>query len=100
MSTTLPLPPASDSMRQDRPGWIPDWVGDDWDPNPYAYQTEEELMLAGDEHSIYIQLLAEMLKPYLERSGLRLCIDVFLFYRDATGRKQRIAPDSLIAPAM
>jgi Uma2 family endonuclease len=83
---------------KDRPGWIPEWIGDDWDPNPYAYQTEEQLMPAGHYHSLYIQMLAEMLRPWLEQLGLRLYIDVFLFYRDWEGRKQRIAPDALIAP--
>lgn len=84
--------------RRDRPGWIPDEVGDNWDPNPYAYQTEEDLMPAGRFHSLYFKLLAQLLDPYLERLGLYQLFDVFLFYRDWEGRKQRIAPDVLIAP--
>jgi Uma2 family endonuclease len=95
---TLSKRPPYDIFRRDRPGWIPEWVGDDWDPNPYAYQTDEELMPAGHYHSLYIQALAEMLTPVLERRGLRRFIDVFIFYRDWEGRKQRIAPDMLIAP--
>jgi Uma2 family endonuclease len=98
MATTLPERPRYDIFRRDRPGWIPEWVGDDWDPHPYAYQTDEELMPAGHAHGLYIQMLAEMLKPLLERLGMRLFIDVFIFYRDWEGRKQRIAPDALIAP--
>jgi hypothetical protein len=31
----------------DRPGWIPPEITHDWDSNPYAYQTEGELMAAG-----------------------------------------------------
>ncbi len=95
---TLVKRPTYDIFRPDRPGWIPEGVGDDWDPNPYAYQTREELMPAGHHHSLYIQLLAEMLTPVLERRGLRRFIDVFIFYRDWEHRKQRIAPDMLIAP--
>jgi Uma2 family endonuclease len=87
-----------DIFRRDRPGWIPEWVGDDWDPNPYAYQTREELMPAGRFHYLYVQMLAEMLGPLLKRLGLELLIDVFIFYRDWEGRKQRVAPDMLIAP--
>jgi Uma2 family endonuclease len=98
MATTLPERPTYDIFRKDRPGWIPEWVGDDWDPHPYAYQTDEELMPAGHAHGLYIQMLAEMLKPLLERLGMRLFIDVFIFYRDWEGRKQRIAPDALLAP--
>ena len=98
MATTLPERLPYDIFRHDRPGWIPEWVGDDWDPHPYAYQTREELMPAGYAHGLYIQMLAEMLKPLLERLGMRLFIDVFIFYRDWEGRKQRIAPDVLLAP--
>jgi hypothetical protein len=43
MSTTLPERPTYNIFRRDRPGWIPEWVGDDWDPHPYVYQTDEEL---------------------------------------------------------
>jgi hypothetical protein len=100
MATTLPGRPTYDIFRRDRPGWIPEWVGDDWDPHPYAYQTDEELMPAGHYHGLYIQMLAEMLRPVIERLGLRLFIDVFIFYRDWEGRKQRIAPDALVAPAV
>jgi Uma2 family endonuclease len=95
---TVSKRPPYDIFRRDRPGWIPEWIGDDWDPNPYAYQTDEELMPAGHYHSLYLQVLAEMLAPVLERLKLRRFIDVFIFYRDWEGRKQRIAPDMLIAP--
>ena len=84
-------------MRCDRPGWIPADVGDDWDPDPYAYQTEEEQMPAGRYQSLYIKLFAQMLDVYLERLGLVLLFDLFIFYRDKQGIKQRTAPDIVIA---
>ena len=34
----------------DRPGWIPPEITDGWNPNPYAYQTEAELMPGGGLH--------------------------------------------------
>jgi Uma2 family endonuclease len=92
--------PDYDLFRRNRPGWVPEWVGDDWDSHPYAYQTDEELMPAGRFHNLYLQMLAEMLHPLLERLGLILVIDVFVFYRDWERRKQRVAPDALIAPAI
>jgi Uma2 family endonuclease len=98
MTTTIPEKPGYDIFRRDRPGWIPEWVGDDWNPHPYAYQTEEELMPAGRFHSRYMKLLSQLFDPLLERLGLYLLLDVFIFYRDWEGRKQRIAPDALIAP--
>jgi Uma2 family endonuclease len=98
MATTLPQIPTYDIFRPDRPGWIPEWVGDDWDPNPYAYQTREQLMPAGRFHSLYLKTLSQLLDPLLERHGLFLLLDVFIFYRDWEGRRQRIAPDGLIAP--
>lgn len=98
MSVTASPPPGYDIFRPDRPGWIPESVGDDWDPDPYAYQTQEELMPAGRFHNLYLQILAEMLGPLLGRMGLEAVIDVFIFYRDPEGRKQRIAPDMVIAP--
>src|SRR5690348_15005653 len=42
MATTLPDRPPYDIFRRDRPGWIPEWVGDDWDPHPYAYQADQQ----------------------------------------------------------
>jgi Uma2 family endonuclease len=92
--------PTYDLFRPDRPGWIPEWVGDDWDPSPFAYQTREELMPAGRFHNLYLQTLAEILKPLLVRLKLIIAIDTFLIYRDWEGRRQRVAPDVLIAAAI
>lgn len=98
MATTHPEHLPYDIFRPDRPGWIPEWVGDDWDPNPYAYQTREELMPAGHTHNLYLITLAQMLAPHLQQQGRYIAVDVFVFYRDWEGRRQRIAPDALIAP--
>lgn len=100
MTTTKPRSHALDRFHPDRPGWIPETVGENWDRHPYAHQTREERMPAGHLHGLYLQTLLAMLKPVLDRLGLRLYIDVFVFYRDWEGRKQRIAPDAVIAPAL
>ncbi len=39
-----------DRPEVDRPAWIPPQITENWDSNPYAYQTEEELMPAGGLH--------------------------------------------------
>jgi Uma2 family endonuclease len=82
----------------DRPGWVPTWVGGEWDPNPYAYQTEEELMTAGGLHGQILNYLAELLRHVLAARGLMLLTDTFLCYRDERGIKQRIGPDMLLMP--
>jgi len=84
--------------RADRPGWIPREIRHNWDTSPYAYQTEEELMPAGGLHGELLTYLAEILRDFLERKGLRFLADTFMLYRDAKGVKQRIAPDLLIMP--
>ncbi len=86
------------TKNNDRPGWIPDWVGDDWDPSILAYQTEEESMPASPIHNDYLYTIAGILHPYLRRLNMLFLIDVFLGYRDEEGIKQRIAPDLTIAP--
>jgi Uma2 family endonuclease len=82
----------------DRPGWIPAEITHSWDLNPYAYQTEEELMAAGGLHGQLLGYIVELLRHRLETRGLMLLIDTFLLYRDAQGVKQRIAPDLLLMP--
>ncbi len=86
-------------VRTDRPGWVPAEVGDDWDPDPHAYQSEEELMRASITHNIYLYTTALALMPHIEQLGLLLCIDAFMLYRDAHNVRQRIAPDITIVPA-
>jgi Uma2 family endonuclease len=84
----------------DRPGWIPPDIVTNWDPNPYAYQTEEELMPAGGPHGQLLSYSLELLRDPLERRGLMLLMDTFLLYRDADGVKQRLAPDLILMPFM
>ena len=88
-----PLP-----ITRDRPGWIPPEIADNWDPNPYAYQTEEELMPAGGLHGYLLTYVVELLRHGLEARGLMLLADIFLLYRDESGIKKRIGPDLLLMP--
>jgi Uma2 family endonuclease len=82
----------------DRPGWIPPEIVRDWDPNPYAYQTEEELMAAGGLHGQLLAYIVELIRHALAQRGLMLLIDTFMLYRDEQQIKQRIAPDLLLMP--
>lgn len=85
-------------FQPERPGWVPEWVGGDWNPHPYAYQAAGHAAPAGRFHSAYLQTLAELLCPVLEQSGLMLVMDTYLLYRDWENRLQRMAVDVLIAP--
>jgi len=82
----------------DRPGWIPSDIAQDWDTDPYAYQTEEELMPAGGMHGELLTYIAEIIRVFLETQGLRFLADTFMLYRDSQGIKRRIAPDLTIIP--
>ncbi len=96
MSVALKFPEIRESA--DRPGWIPSYITHDWDTNPYAYQTEEELMPAGGLHGKMLTYVAEILRDTLESNGLMLLVDTFMLYRDNNGVKQRIGPDLLLMP--
>lgn len=96
--TIVPSDRQTTTKNNDRPGWIPDWVGDDWDTSILAYQTEEESMPASPIHNDYLYTIADMLYPHLLRLKLCLLLDAFLGYRDEEGIKQRIAPDGNIIP--
>ncbi len=87
-----------DDGTPDRPGWIPPDILCDWDTDPYAYQTEEELMPAGGLHGEWLTYLSEILRDFLENRGMRFLADTFMVYRDTEGIMQRIAPDLLIIP--
>lgn len=87
-----------DHITTDRPGWIPDHVGENWDKNPYAYLTDEEQMSAGGPHNQLLAHIMEILRWFLAQRRLMFLMDVLLFYRDETGRKQRIAPDLMLMP--
>ena len=70
----------------------------DWNPCPYAYQTEEELMSHGPLHDDLMTLISSVLPLHLSKFGLKLWKDLFLLYRDDTGIKRRTGPDMLLAP--
>lgn len=82
----------------DRPGWIPEDIGEDWDADPYAYQTEEELMPAGGPHGQLLAYILELVRHVLASRGLVFLFDTFMLYRDERGIKRRIAPDLLLMP--
>ncbi len=92
------LEPAYDITPDDRPGWIPPDILYDWDTNPYAYQTEEELMPAGGLHGETLTYIAEILRDFFKTRGLRFLADTFMLYRDRREIKQRAAPDLMIIP--
>ncbi len=83
----------------DRPGWIPAHITHDWDPDPYAYQTEEELMPAGGPHGQLLAYVMEMLRAPLARKGLMLLPDVFMVYLDRKGVQRRVGPDLTLMPS-
>ncbi len=87
-----------ESQEIERPGWIPTEITANWDTDPYAYQTEEEMMPQGGPHGQLSGYLFELLRSYLEQKDLMLLIDSFMLYRDKSGIKQRIGPDLLLMP--
>jgi Uma2 family endonuclease len=82
----------------DRPGWIPPHITENWDPDPYAYQTEEEMMPAGGPHGGFLGYLMEVLRYSLKQRNLMPLMDTFMLYRDQAGTKRRIAPDLQLIP--
>lgn len=83
-------------VQLDRPGWIPADITENWDPDPYAYQTEEELMPAGGLHGHLLTYITEVVRVPLKKQGLMLLVDSFLLYRDSNHVKRRIGPDLLL----
>jgi hypothetical protein len=86
------------AVKVDRPGWIPPHITENWDTDPFAYQTEEELMPAGGLHGQLLTYVTEVVRAPLEKQGLMLLVDTFLLYRDPNRKKQRVAPDLLLMP--
>ena len=84
--------------KADRPGWIPLHINSNWDTDPYAYQTEEEMMPQGGPHGQLSTYICELLRSYLKERNLMLLQDPFLLYQDQHNIKQRIAPDLLLMP--
>lgn len=95
---THPPSPTPHLKLPERPGWIPLEITTGWDTDPYAYQTEEELMPAGGPHGQLLTYMVELVRHVLAQRGLMLLVDTFLLYRDEAGVKQRIGPDLLLMP--
>jgi len=86
------------AVKVERPGWIPPHITNNWDTDPFAYQTEEELMPASGLHGQLLTYVTEVVRAPLEKQGLMLLVDTFLLYRDKNQQKQRVAPDLLLMP--
>lgn len=86
-------------LEQRRPAWVPDYVGDDYDRDPYAYQTRRELMPEGADHNeVTSDQIGSALRPYVAARGWYLMGDTFIVYAPpARFRKHRIAPDLFIS---
>jgi Uma2 family endonuclease len=82
-----------------RPAWVPEYVGDDYDRDPYAYQTRQELMPEGANHNeVASDQIGSALRPYVAARGWYLMGDTFIVYAPpARFRKHRIAPDLFIS---
>ncbi len=87
-----------DDLELDRPGWIPAHIARDWDPDPYAYQTEEESMPLGGLQGHVLAYAMELVRAALKRRGSMMMMDPFMLYRDPSGVKRRVAPDLLLMP--
>jgi Uma2 family endonuclease len=98
MNIALKIQEPADFGYTDRPGWIPHDIEKDWDPNPYAYQTEEELMPAGGLHGQIIIHIGGILQEFLKTRNLMFLADTFMIYPDSLGIRQRTAPDLLLMP--
>jgi len=86
-------------LEQRRPAWVPDYVGDDYNRDPYAYQTRRELMPEGADHyEVASDQLGSALRPYVAARGWYLMGDTYILYAPpARFRKHRIAPDLFIS---
>ena len=82
--------------KPERPGWIPAHITENWDTDPFAYQTEAELMPAGGVHGQLLTYVTEVVRVPLKKQGLMLLVDSFLLYRDSNHVKNRIGPDLLL----
>ncbi len=92
---TAPARPALD-----RPGWIPAHITENWDSDPYAYQTEEELMPQGGAHAAIIWRIQNLIESDVEQRNLMSLSDVFIIFRDKNGVLQRNhkAADVMVVP--
>ncbi len=92
------LRPAEHAASDDRPGWIPPHILYNWDPDPYAYQTEKEMMPGGGPHGQVRHHTLGITRSFLKDRGLMLLTDVFLLYRNGWRVKQRVGVDLLLMP--
>ncbi len=90
------IPSLKKKAKLERPGWIPSHITENWDTDPFAYQTEKELMPAGGLHGQFLTYVTEVLRAPLQKQGLMLLVDTFLLYRNASNVKNRIGPDLLL----
>ncbi|MDM8527172.1 Uma2 family endonuclease [Anaerolineales bacterium HSG24] len=90
--------PRSRQRPLDRPAWIPAHIQHGWDTDPYAYQTEEELMAAGGLHGRILAYIMQVIDYFLQQQGFMLLQDCFMLYRDQNGIKRRTAPDLILVP--
>ncbi len=78
----------------DRPGWIPAHITHDWDPDPYAYQTEEELMPGGPFQTQIFYFNDKLVRDTPENLSrhIKYIIDLYWNYRHIsdTGKNRRI----------
>ncbi|MEM7531336.1 MAG: hypothetical protein AAF639_04110 [Chloroflexota bacterium] len=86
------------SIAWERPAWIPDHITADWDTDPYAYQTEEELMSASFVHNDSLGDMRSEMKGIAKERGWTLYMDNFLLYRNQENIRDRVAPDLLVVP--
>ncbi|MEM7533474.1 MAG: hypothetical protein AAF639_14930 [Chloroflexota bacterium] len=87
------------SIARERPAWIPAHINANWDADPYAYQTEEEMMPGGIVHGDGMLGFGNLLKKVLKDSDFQLLFDCFMMYRGKDGVRRRIGPDILLIPA-
>ncbi len=100
MLAEAPVEKKAKAKAVDRPGWIPAHITENWDPNPYAYQTEEELMPQGGPHDHIIVHIRDVIRPDLEARDLMTLSDVFIIFRDQHGvqRRNSKAADIMVVP--
>ncbi|MEM7533430.1 MAG: Uma2 family endonuclease [Chloroflexota bacterium] len=84
--------------KQKRPKWIPAHITENWDTDPYAYQTEEELMAAGGLHGELLGDIWELTSKLLRKRDLMLLMDIFMLFEEGIDSQDRNAPDLLVVP--
>ncbi len=78
----------SETGAEDRPGWIPKEITENWDTDTYAYQTEEELMPAGGLHAYLVMYFLEILRSFFETRDMMFLTDAFMRPQNACEKIQ------------